>query len=186
MLDSCVCIISPDLWPQNEGGHYCTLMLIGVSGWLGCHEKCSCVLVAVERNFWASLLSGAGQGAAAPAWQSVPCPQAGGSNCTGAPSASHQDHDRWSSVQAHFLLLWLCLLSTLISHAAMKSGPSEGRFKLAPFYSLSCFCNWPEGVGYKGIWCLPLLWSAALINHCFRLLHTALEQNTVHDIFLYF
>ena len=47
--------------------------------------------------------------------------------CTGAPSASHQDHDRWSSVQANFLLLWLCLLSALISNAAMKSWAIGGK-----------------------------------------------------------
>lgn len=50
--------------------------------------------------------------------------------CTGAPSASHQNHDRWSSVQANFLLLWLCLLSSLISNAVMKSRAIEGKRKV--------------------------------------------------------
>lgn len=60
--------------------------------------------------------------------------------CTGAPSASHQDHDRWSSVQANFLLLWLCLLSGLISNAAMKSEAIEGKGKLCFFSFLwACF-----------------------------------------------
>lgn len=70
--------------------------------------------------------------------------------CTGAPSASHQDHDRWSSVQANFLLLWLCLLSGLISNAVMKSGAIGGKGKVWFFLFFQLVLQLAVGGRLKG------------------------------------
>lgn len=53
-------------------------------------------LLAAEMNFWACLLSGAGQGPDAQVWKSglYTTPEGGVKVHTGAPSASHQDRDR--------------------------------------------------------------------------------------------
>ncbi len=69
---------------------------------------------------------------------------------TGAPSASHQNHDRWSSVQANFLLLWLCLLSTLISNAVMTSRAGEGKGKVWFFTFFLLVLYWAVGGTLKG------------------------------------
>lgn len=70
--------------------------------------------------------------------------------CTGAPSASHQDLDRWSSVQANFLLLWLCLLSALISNAVMKSEAIGGKGKVCFFLFFALVLLLATGRRLKG------------------------------------
>lgn len=66
---------------------------------------------------------------------------------TGAPSASHQGRDRWSSVQANFLLLWLCLLSPLAGEAEKKEGHEKEKRKNADFFLtlLGCLFNGHRG-----------------------------------------
>lgn len=119
-------------------------------------RSCSCAPVAVERNFWAEFVQWSSSGPRCPsvAGLAAPCPQGWRVKlCTGAPSASHQDHDRWSSVQANFLLLWFCLLSALISNGVMKRArgvedgglASEGKEKFGSSYSFSLFCSWLRG-----------------------------------------
>lgn len=108
--------------------------------------------------------------------------------CAGTPSASHQDPDRWSSVQANFLLLWLCLLSALISNAVMKSEAIGGKRKSLVLSTLSaCFVIGHGGKAKRAFGGLSLLLYVALI-YCSVFIshqnntacHFAVSSNKLH------